>query len=628
MSNPRLVTIPLAVGLLLALWSVTARWRDESADRTVALVVDYSEATALAAYAGQSLDETLSELATAGVTSVAVEEPTVKDLVEAGVLTVSTTSSGTRMTAPSLGGPGLAAVQRLHERFGGLRSLTGIDLQAAWSALSDAGAGLDPLAIQTVQSHHLSVTARLLNSPGSRPGDIVRGIGQAAAAGAGLLIFSGDQVLGHPEQLDDTRAALAAAELPWGRVEFSAQKGEAGLAERLLRGDDAPGYLRVHSITVAEMAKLPAGLAVERYRRAVEERGVRVCFVRLLTGASEHPVARNARFVADIREALAASGYQLGDPQPVPVRHAEPWRLGLIGALAVAGAAALLLAWLTGEFGGGRWLAATVLIALPAMALSYWQPVHAARLLALLAGLCYPILGGRWALARLADVSRPVSRWQAVGLLWGAVGCSVLGGLCVAALLIDTRFRLHHDQFLGVKLSQLGPLLAVGAMAVSGLSLPGVGWPAARARLADFWRRPVLVLHVAAAVAVLVAVVVLLIRSGNEGADVSESELRLRALLENSLGARPRFKEMLLGHPALLLAGLAAMRGRREWVPGLLLLGMVGVASTLNTFCHVHTPLGQSLLRTFHALWIGTLLGLAADWLLAWMRVWPRRDDA
>lgn len=628
MSNPRLVAIPLAVGLLLALWTVAARWRDESADRTVALVVDYNEAAALAAYAGKSLDETLSELSTAGVTSIAVEERMVKDLVEAGVLTISTSPSGTRVTAPGMGGPGAAALQRLQERFGGLRSLTGLDLQAGWPALAEAGGGLDPIAVQTVRLHHLSVTARLLNSPGSRPGDIVRGIGQAAAAGAGLLIFGGDQVLGQPEQLDDTRAALAATGLAWGRVEFSAQKGEAGLAERLLRGDDAPGYLRVHSITVAEMAKLPAGLAVERYRRAVEERGVRVCFVRLLTGASENPVARNARFVSDIRDALKSSGYLLGDPRPVPVRHGAPWLLGLVGALAVAGAAALLLAWLAGEFDGRRWLAATLLIALPAIAVCFWRPVDAARLLALLAGLCYPILGGRWALARLTDTSRPVSRWLAVGLLWGAVGCSLLGGLCVAALLTDTRFRLHHDQFLGVKLSQLGPLLAVGAMAVSGLTLPGVDWPNARARLVDFWRRPVLVLHVAAAVAVLVAVVVLLIRSGNEGADVSESELRLRALLENSLGARPRFKEMLLGHPSLLLAGLAAMRGRRDWVPGLVLLGMVSVASTLNTFCHVHTPLSQSLLRTFHALWIGTLLGLAADWLLARIGVWPRRDDA
>ncbi|MBI2302471.1 MAG: hypothetical protein HYU66_26495 [Armatimonadetes bacterium] len=269
--------------------------------------------------------------------------------------------------------------------------------------------------------------------------------------------------------------------------------------------------------------------------------------------------------------------------------------------------------------GGGwrpsRWLAWWVGLAAVLTLALLVRPGLGAKLAALAAGVAYPTLAGRWAWLQLLE-QPPRSRWAAVAVLWQAAGWAVLGGLLAQALLASARYMLGQDIFSGVKLTQVLPIAAILALVGLGLTQPGVDAATVRERWRGFWSSPVRFLHAVVLVAGLAAVAILLVRSGNEGANVPEAELKLRALLETMLGARPRTKEFLCGDPALLLAALAAWRGRREWVGPLLVVGMIGLASTLNTFCHIHTPLSQSLLRTFHALWIATLLGLAVD---AWL---------
>jgi len=50
-----------------------------------------------------------------------------------------------------------------------------------------------------------------------------------------------------------------------------------------------------------------------------------------------------------------------------------------------------------------------------------------------------------------------------------------------------------------------------------------------------------------------------------------------------------------------------------------LLVGAIGQVGMLNSFCHLHSPLKLTLLRTFHGLWIGGLLGMLLVWI--WLRL-------
>jgi len=104
----------------------------------------------------------------------------------------------------------------------------------------------------------------------------------------------------------------------------------------------------------------------------------------------------------------------------------------------------------------------------------------------------------------------------------------------------------------------------------------------------------------------------LLFRSGNFGLPVFGPEVRLRQALEDLLVARPRTKEFLIGHPALVLAAGAAALRLRAWVVPLAMVGAVGQAGLINSFSHIHTPLVLVVLRTLYALLIGSVLGAAA----------------
>ncbi|MDI6828546.1 MAG: DUF5693 family protein, partial [Armatimonadota bacterium] len=78
------------------------------------------------------------------------------------------------------------------------------------------------------------------------------------------------------------------------------------------------------------------------------------------------------------------------------------------------------------------------------------------------------------------------------------------------------------------------------------------------------------------------------------------------------LFVRPRTKEFLIGHPAMFLGITSLLSRRRAWGLPLIALGTLGQVSMLNTFCHIHTPLVLSAIRTLN----GLVLGLALGWIV------------
>jgi len=139
--------------------------------------------------------------------------------------------------------------------------------------------------------------------------------------------------------------------------------------------------------------------------------------------------------------------------------------------------------------------------------------------------------------------------------------------------------------------------------------------------------RPVSLVEVGVILAALAALIIALMRTGNQPLVApSTAEIGLRDQIESLLVIRPRTKEFLLGHPALMLAVVLSLRGRRSWLPLVALFAAVGQASVLNTFCHFHTPLAVTLLRVANGLWIGALIGIAL--VLVWRLILDRKPRA
>ncbi|MBK8576411.1 MAG: hypothetical protein IPN90_12285 [Elusimicrobia bacterium] len=364
------------------------------------------------------------------------------------------------------------------------------------------------------------------------------------------VLFSGLTVMGYPDlSLVKEWLAVTDSHLPW--VEFGRQRGMAALQAAF-----ANRVVRAHSLTEEEMFLASPSSVVGRLRRAVRERGARFLYVRLLPG---FPRAENEAFVARLAGALHADGYRLGS---AVARY-------------------------------GDWPA-------PLVPLS----TGLRQFLAFCVATGIPLASFFWALRRRSVV-------QAV---LGLAGGAVAAGLLVAALLATPSFALGFSVFRGVKLALLLPL----GMALFSLYRGD--------EIRHLLQENVTVGRLVLGLFVIGSVAYFVLRIGHGTvADASGMELLVRGHLETLLGVRPRFKEFLIGHPLLWFGFYLRLRlgegrgvlplGRRSFAQALrfffhdarpfLLAGFIAPLSIVNTFCHAHTPLGVSLVRTFHGVWMG-----------------------
>jgi hypothetical protein len=631
------MAVVMVLAVAAAIYAAALRWRVEMPNRSAALILDWKEVQALAAAQGEPMPQVLERLRDAGATAVAFSEDHLSDLVASGQVTVQPVSAAGLEQAPGAETIVLAACdQATAERLrayltaklpadgvpaaeGGTSPLL-IECRAPAAYLETLGLGWPDEGPGIAAAAGLNTVVRMDNYPGVSPKAITFMGGQAAAAGANLVVFSADQVLGHPDLVDDTAQMLRAAGLTYGAIELAKQLGDGKLGLAL-----DGGLVRVHSITEREMSALSPAQAVARYGRAVRERGIRACYVRLFLGGREDLLEFNARYLEALKRELAAGGYRAGAPVPLAPASVPLWAVLLMAAGAVAAGVFALgmivplpewVAYLL--FALGVAAGAALLVAAPQMARTEK---------ALLAAVVFPSIaltavaqGART--ARASAVSTGGLAARAAAWLISACIVSTAGGLLVAGLLTDRLYMTGVLQFIGVKLALSAPLVVVGAVWVLGLR--GVKhWSAYRAQVQEnfrhAWNRPIYIWEAVLAAALLAATAVMLMRSGNQPPlEVSGLELRVRGILEEIFVARPRTKEFLIGHPALMLAVAMALRGRTRWVLLLLLLGAVGQTSLLNTYCHLHSPIFMSLLRTAHGLWLGIAVGAVAVW------VWDR----
>jgi prepilin signal peptidase PulO-like enzyme (type II secretory pathway) len=106
------------------------------------------------------------------------------------------------------------------------------------------------------------------------------------------------------------------------------------------------------------------------------------------------------------------------------------------------------------------------------------------------------------------------------------------------------------------------------------------------------------------------------------GMPVPALELKMRAFLEQAMYARPRSKELFIGHPAFLLA---AMAWYKKWPTVLLFVlvmgATIGQGSMVETFAHMRTPIYMSFMRGLGGLVLGAVLGVVC--MLA-IQFWQR----
>ena len=636
----------LAAALTVSLLTATQRFRVERRNRAVELIADYSEIAQLAIASGRSTIEALKTLKSAGVTTVAISELTIGDLMAQGRVFVRYPQGRLEQTVllvdgnlvsqladqlrRVLGGEKIRVSEIATDRSTMEKAEITIRGRVATDWLQSLPAGLPTQAIADARAAGLLIVARLINYPGATPKAIREILSNLQKNGVRKIVFQGDQVLGFKGAVKDTARYLKRFDLIFGRIEFAKQKGEIELAKHV-EGNIIP----VHSITQNEMPTLSRPDIVERYRKAVRERGVRLCYIRMYESAGSDVISANAVHVHEIAATIQKDGYVLASSHTLTEVRIPKWQRA-VPAVGVA-AGALLLVTSVIDISAGAF-AVWLITGTVAFLLLAWTGDFGRKIIALAAALIFPTVGAIYAVRSLCayTVTSKKTISGALGRLATAALMSTAGGILVVGLLSSKAFMLRVDQFAGIKAAHLIPILLVAACFAGGIAWQCDSWAVQRKRLIESYQKllsnPVLMWQALGLLLALIIIGLMIARSGNEaGIGVSPIELKFRAILDKVLGVRPRTKEFLVGYPLLFVGIACALHGRRREAAVLVTIGSIGLVSVVNTFCHIHTPLVLSSLRTINGFVVGAVIGIVL-WcvlkkLLLLLEVPPNNTD-
>jgi len=623
----------LLVGLITSFFVGWQRNQVERANRTVEIALDYQDVVNLAQSQAYNLEKVLQKFKEAGVTSAAISELTLDDLEKSGQVGVLTDAqvasvnllTGQGIVPPVTGGQTYLLTyekdiyQQLKESLANKLGKGKVQDQSKGNKyilqvmlpvdqIRELPLFLPQEQLAKAQALGFKIIPRLGNyTRVDRPGvdrvfDQLKGYEQNLST----IAFLGGEALGYKvtdNVLEATKNNMVERHLKVALIEFNQQKGLTTLTKEL----DYQG-IRLHSIPAKEAEKMTMSTALARWTRAVQERNIRIIYLRPMTNQAalqgKDPLIANINYVRDIQDNLKNTGFQVGQAEPFRYYQVSALAVLLISLGVLAGA---VLLWqmffptlIIGEyliFLGGLGVV---------LALFFTGHLYQARkLLALGAAITFPALGIIKLLAQWRE-GKKVNPFLA--LLQGVL-YSVVGGLFIATLLADTSFFLKLNEFSGVKFMHLVPLFLVTLYYL--LFFTKGKEKRIWSMLQEFLNQPILVKYLLAFFLAAGMAVVYILRTGNKTGPlpVSGLEMKLRHFLEVVLVARPRTSEFLLGHPALMLAAAWAAVRKFNYLLPLLLLASIGQISITSTFTHVHTPLYMSLLRAFNGLVLGWIIG-------------------
>ena len=407
------------------------------------------------------------------------------------------------------------------------------------------------------------------------------------------LLFNDKEIPGYPQKnrtvadlLKDDKGNTV---VTVATIEFSDQKGLNQLGV-LLNKD----VIRLHTISNGEMGNLTPDSALDRWMLAARERNMRSWLVRFFDittpGAN---LQGNLNYVASIQTGLIESGFTLDQPYEKPASiPASTILMAMVGTAVIAGVMLILLEMrlpklsLLALIGGiAIWLALLLV-----------NPTMAKKMMALLSVITFPTLS---CLLIMKPEARSIGK--SVVALLKLCAISYIGAVLMVGLLADILFMLKLDQFIGVKLAHVVPIVAVPFILYIWNEEKPLTFVKQLLEKALDYKWTML------GVLVAVAGVIYLSRTGNSGAELSAAESMMRTFLNDVMGVRPRSKEFLIGYPfTLLLFWLGA--SRKNWL--LTIPAIIGQVSLVNTYAHIHTALIMSMQRSFNGLVLGIAVGL------------------
>ncbi|OGD14948.1 hypothetical protein A2V47_08015 [Candidatus Atribacteria bacterium RBG_19FT_COMBO_35_14] len=636
----------IIVALIVAGIITFNRSRLESNFKQVELVMSLNELRELSYQEGHDEIELLAKIKYSGINSIAIHEDTLENLVFSGKILYFSNKELNNLNfflksiAPFekyQSSPGEAYIifkdkndylrikENLQRHLGedlvrdlGFLSYIGLKVKGSEEKLADLGLGFSEEDIELVRNLGFQVILRLKNFPQINKEDVEFKFKESDKAGKiSGMIFEGESVLGYPseENLIHTAELLKIKEYSFGIIEFAGQKGIETVAHQV-----SELAVRVHSITKEEMDIISKQKATERWIRAAKERKVRIFYIKPFMKSNSDLIEENLAYITTIKEELKNSGFKTGRASILSTSYQEPKIFILLLILGVISGGLILLKNLFNlkKYQEYSLLLLAILFSLLLLFLN--REMFLIKLMALLTALIFPTLAiiyneryflennnSKFKDAQDFSKNNPSFNEMIKKVLSGffrIILITLSGALLITALLSNNKFMLGIEQFSGIKISYLLPLLLV-------LAIMWLKVNKGKLMILENIKKPILIEHVIIMVFFALFLVIYISRSGNFSfLPVLSIEEKIRIFLEKTLIARPRNKEFLIGYPALLLAISMNYLKIKEFKIPIIIIGTIGPVTLINTFCHIHTPFLFSMLRTFNGLWLGLVLGL------------------
>ncbi len=652
-----------ALALLAGVRAFSLRHRAEVNNRRVELGIEWSEVSQIAQMSGQPVNAVLKRFAAQGVTSLIVQEESLATLEavgalraaqlpreEGGIYTTVIVSNPAAMdrVRNSLLLRGLAVTDQSRDAIrsrppaGGTAFLYSTLIgppnfytPVSYPLLKVLGVGLSPDALAAAKSAGLRIAGRVANFAGVKIETAENVLRDLKTQGASLVIFNGEEALGFrglekqvaellrdPADRPGDKALRSPLDLAFGAVEFTKQRGDEKI-NAALHGD----IIRVHTVAATELSNIEENELIERFVRAAHERNLRFCYLRLYTEAGPDPISDNEAMIKKIADGITKRDQlELGAAHKFEEPGVPKWGFALVAAGVGAGIV-WLLRTLMPLSERAQWTLLGVCVLLCVVQVLLGEGGR--KIVALMAGIVYPTLACLLTYPGLRPEGRSersLSRFDAAVSSLRTLGqaslITLIGILFAVGLLASRAFMVKANQFAGIKAQHALPLLLVaGVFAFGGLPAASETLLGFRARLSlrvrSLWAEPARFGLLIAGLGGMLVLYLIISRTGNDsGVGASGAEMKLRAVLETYLPARPRTKEYALGHPAFVLGIAFWLRRRKMLAIPCLVVGSIGQVSLLNTFCHIHMPLELSVWRDVLGLFFGAFLGVAAFLML------------
>ncbi|PIJ96667.1 DUF5693 family protein [Lysinibacillus sphaericus] len=602
--------------LVVSSTGIMMRWNAEQSNDSYEIVIPYDEIQTANKNSDLTMDEILSSLKEAGLTTVSLEPLTLKEMEKQNLITVykendlaaqllftpykdavDVTKSGSYIRVPEnesyrkliMDSVEPEEVQIGEEAFYFLpTSNHNFDLKTP--------IGYDQPAIDMISKHGLGYVFKVENADNEvANAKLVNQLLALKDGSSGRLLGQGDEAIGFGQEKGNQLVEkLSDAGYYFYTIESNPLKGENKIAQMT-----DYNMIRLHSININRQTKLKLNESIDRTTRAVKERNIRSIFYHIkTTGNAKENVEQTIDYLNGVHDAMP-DHFQPGEPKLFDQVAVPAW---VTAAVLVAG---ILFTFIVSEL--IKWMPLRIAAAgfMTVLAIAYF--ILKSTLFLQAFALIIAVLAPTYAVIKSAQGSTKMSKILVQYLK--AVAISLIGIVIVIGLLNGNAFMTGFATFKGVKLVYLIPIMGVLLFTLIEINrLADQNINKSLSNTVTLLNKELKYWHVVLLIVVAGIGLFYISRTGNSGS-VSDLELTFRQWLENTLYVRPRTKEFLIGFPFFVLA-LYVMGINRKWGSILLVPGVIGFLSIVNTFTHLHIPVAVSVLRTLYSVSLGFVIGL------------------